>query len=262
MLTWIILPILGIVVGILSGMLGIGGGIILVPMLAMILPLITPNADIVVHLALGSSLACASLTLFSSSLAHKRNGNLDKRICYNSLPGIITGAIVGPYIVHLLPSEILRYIIGFILFAFAINMAFDYEIPASRKLPNTTVLLLSGLILALISSFAGLSGAALIIPYLLWFGLPIRRAVGTASMMGLPLSIVGMCSYMIVGYHTDNLPSGAIGYVYWPAVICIALTSVPAAQISAKFSANVPKEQLKRLLAILLTLVAAKMLFF
>lgn len=262
MLTWLVLPLLGIIVGALSGLLGIGGGIILVPMLATILPVLSIDQSVAIHLALGTSLACASLTLLSSSLAHKKNGNLNKEIFYSLLPGVIAGAVLGPYIVSLLPAEILKYIISILLFCLAVNMAFDYNIPSTRTLPNYAVLITSGLCIGLISSFAGLSGAVFIAPYLIWFGIPMRQSVGTAAMSGLPLSVVGMISYMAVGFYSGDLPLGAIGYVYWPAVIVISLTSMPTAQMAAKLSTKIPKEILKRLLAIVLTFVAAKMLFF
>jgi len=262
MLTWIVLPVLGAVVGTLSGLLGIGGGIVLVPMLATILPYLGVGSDVAIHLALGSALATSSFTLFSSGFAHKRHGNLDKHILYIFLPGIILGAIVGPYIVHLLPATLLRNIIGLMLLALAINMAFDYQIPHTRTLPNRFILLISVFVISLVSSFAGLSGAVFIVPYLVWFATPMRKSVGTAAMCGLPLSIVGMISYMVVGYNSQDLPAYSVGYVYWPAVILISLTSMPAAQLAAKFSSKLPKELLKRLLAIVLTIVACKMLFF
>jgi uncharacterized membrane protein YfcA len=260
--TWIVLLFLGLFVGILSGLLGIGGGIILVPMLATILPLVAVDQSVAVHLALGTSMACTSLTLLSTSIAHRSNGNLNQEVFYKILPGIIIGAIISPYLAHLLPAVALRHIIGFVLFALAINMAFDYEIPSTRKLPNRYFVILAGILIGLISSFSGLSGSVFVVPYLIWFGTSIRYAVGTAAMCGLVLSLAGMTSYMIVGYHTANLPDYAIGYVYLPAVILIAVTGMPMAQLSAKWSLKIPKEILKRLLAILLTFVAAKMLFF
>lgn len=262
MLSWIVLLLLGIVVGMLSGLLGIGGGIILVPILAIIFPYININPDVAVHLAIGTSLATASLTLFSSSLAHRRNGNLLNGVFYQFLPGIIVGAISGAFLAHMLSAVILRHIIGFLLCGLALNMAFDYEIPSTRKLPNQYYIILSGFVISLVSSFAGLSGAVFIVPYLIWFGTNMRYSVGTAAMCGLPLSFVAMCSHMLVGYNVENLPHYAVGYVYLPAAIVIAITSVPTAQFAAKLSLQLPKELLKRLLAMVLTFVAAKMLFF
>lgn len=262
MLTWLVFPLLGTIVGVLSGLVGIGGGIVLVPMLAMILPFLNINSEVAVHLALGTSLACASFTLWSSSITHRRHGNFEKKIFHKFLPGIILGAIMSPYIVHLLPAAILRTVIGIVLLLLAINIVVDYEIPPSRKLPGTVVLVLSSLIIGLLSAFAGLSGAVLITPYLMWFGVSMRKALGTAAMCGLLLAMVGMVSYMVVGYNIPNLPVGAVGYVYWPAVVFISITSVPAAQIAARMSTRLPKEFLKRLLAMVLTLVASKMLFF
>ncbi len=262
MYTWIIFPALGALVGTLSGLLGIGGGIILVPMLAMLFPILGIERDIAIHLALGTSLACTSLTLLSSSLAHKKNGSLDTEIFYQFLPGIILGATIGPYIVHLLPSVVLKYIIGLLLLSLAINMAFDYEIPSHRKMPNKYILMLSSFFISLLASFSGLSGSILIVPYLVWFGIPMRQSVGTAAMCGLPLSVVGMISYMIVGFGLKKLPFGAVGYVYWPAVLVIALTSVPMARLAATYSLKLPKEIIKRLLALLLGFVSAKILFF
>ncbi len=260
--SWMVLPLLGLVVGTLSGLLGIGGGVILVPMLVLILPYLGVSSDISVHMALGSSMATASMTLLSSVLVYNRRGVLDRNVFYRFLPGIVLGATAGPYIVHLLPSSVLKVIVGILMLALAINMAFDYEIPATRKLPGTLAMIISGLLVAIASSFAGLSGAALIVPYLVWFGLSMNQAIGIAATCGLPLSIIGMMSYMIVGFETKGLPLGAIGYVYWPAVIFIAITSVPAAQIAARWSFSVPKIILKRALAILFTFMASKMLFF
>lgn len=261
-MTWVVLPLLGAAVGILSGLLGIGGGIILVPMLTFILPILSVSKEVAIHIALGTSLACASLTLLSSSLAHYIKGNLNPDVFYKFLPGVVIGAMLGPYFVHLLPAQTLKYLIGGLLLGLAINMAFDYEIPANRKLPTRLVLFFWALFIGLISSFAGLSGAVLIVPFLIYFGIPMRNSVGTAAMCGLPLSIIGMISYMVVGFSVSGLPYGAVGYVYWPAVLVIALTSVPLAQYAAKLSSSIPKEQLKRLLAIVLTFVAAKMLLF
>jgi uncharacterized membrane protein YfcA len=262
LLTWLVLPSLGLIVGILSGLLGIGGGVILVPMLIMIFPLLNIDQSVVIHLSLGSALATATMTLSSSILAHHRNGIVDFTIFARFLPGIVIGAIIGPSIVHLLPVIVLRIIIGLLLFLLAFNMSFDYEIPVTRKMPSKGNMVVSGLFFGLIASFAGLSGAALIVPYLIWFGVSMHKAVGIAALCGLPLSIIGMITYMFVGYGMEHLPYGAIGYVYWPAVISIALTSVPAAQFAGRLSSRVPKVILKRLLAILFTLVGSKMLFF
>lgn len=262
MYTWVILPVLGLFVGSLSGLLGIGGGIVLVPMLAVLLPFIGIDKSVAIHLALGTSLACASLTLLSSSLAHKKNGTLNTEIFYRLLPGIIIGAVIGPYIVHLLPAIVLKYIIGLLLLALSINMALDYGIPPNRKMPDNYIVMFTSFCIGIISSFAGLSGAVLIVPYLAWYGIPMRQSVGTGAMCGMLLSLVGMMSYMAVGFGLDNLPYGAVGYVYWPAVIVIALTSVPMAQVAARYSLQLPKELLKRLLAILLAFVSAKILFF
>jgi uncharacterized membrane protein YfcA len=261
-MTWIILPSLGIIVGLLSGLLGIGGGVILVPMLVLILPVIGVGKDIAIHLALGSSLACTTFTLLSASLTHVSNGNIDRAVLRKLLPGIILGAIIGPGIVHFLPAELLRRIIGLLLFALAVNMAFDYKIPTHRKLPNIKIIIISTTIISIISTFAGLSGTVFIVPYLMWFAMPIRIAVGTATMCGLPLALIGMISYIFLGYNAPNLPDYALGYVYWPAIIMISLTSIPTTRIATKLALKVPKEIMKRLLAILLTLVSGEMLFF
>ncbi|MBP9722376.1 MAG: sulfite exporter TauE/SafE family protein, partial [Gammaproteobacteria bacterium] len=196
MLSWMILPLLGIIVGTLSGLLGIGGGVIMVPMLAMILPVLGVEPKIAIHLALGSSMATSFLTLLSSVIVYSRKGVVDREVFKSFLPGIIFGAVTGPCIVHLLSAVILKVIIGIIMLALACNMAFDYEIPATRKLPSKKIILISGLVIGVLSSFAGLSGAALIVPYLVWFGLGMSKAVGIAATCGLPLSFIGTLSYM------------------------------------------------------------------
>ena len=262
MLIWLGLVILGVLVGLISGLLGIGGGIISAPMLMLASPYMNIHPAVAMHLAVGTSLAISALTLISSLVQHYKNNNIDFGIFFQFLPGNMLGAIIGPYIVSSLPESILSKIIGILFIALAINMSFDFYNRTGVRLPKLPWMILSGFIFGMLATFVGVSGAIFIIPFLTLFGVALHKSVGVAAMCGVPLSFIGMFSNIYFGFHAQNLPEGATGFVYWPAVFAITITSMPISYWAAKKSNKMPIVLLKKSLAVLLVIIAIKMLFF
>lgn len=252
--------LIGIIAGTLSGMLGIGGGVIVIPLLVVIYKLqnFAPNA--IMHLAAGTSLAVMILNASSSIYAHTRH-KIEIWPTYKKLAlGIIIGTIIGALLSHNLSSTVLEIIFGIFMLLVSIQMLFGKKPKASRKLPGP--LLTNSIAFAIggKSGLLGIGGGAITIPFLHYCNVPIRNIVGISAACSLTIAIIGSISFALTGMHTPNLPPWSIGYIYLPAVLGIALTGPLFARFGAKISHKLPKETLKKILAIVLLLMAIKML--
>jgi uncharacterized membrane protein YfcA len=255
------LATLGVVVGFAAGLLGVGGGGILVPMLTGIYL----SADIVpshaVHLALGTSMASIIMTTFSSAFSHYKNHNIDWSCVKAMVPLIIVGAISISFLIPIINTTFLAVFFSLFMFIISIRLFINKQPPAVTK--NKISPKLAGLGIGSISTLVAIGGAALIVPYLISRGLEMRRAIGSSAAIGFPIAISGTIGYAINGHiSVDELANNQaiIGFVHIPSVIIISLFGFMMAPLGVKMSNNLPVKVLKKLFAILLVCLSIKML--
>lgn len=257
-----LLALTGAASGILAGLLGVGGGLVIVPALAAILPLVGVPASHVMHMAVATSLATILLTSLSSVVAHHRHGGVLWPVFWKLGPGIAVGAALGAQVADLLPASTLRLVFAVFVFVVAAQMGFGLQPTARRGLPGAAATTGTGMVFGCISGVIGIGGGSMVVPFLSWCSVPIPKAVGTSAACGLPIALGGALGAMVAGADTANLPAYSTGYVYWPALVVIALVSMALAPFGANLSHRLPVKVLKKIFATFLTLVGAKMLLF
>lgn len=250
---------IGAVAGVLAGLLGVGGGLVIVPALVFVFHQQGLPADWVPHLALGTSLASIVFTSLSSCRAHHRAQNVDWGVVRHISPGIVLGTLCGSLLAAQLSPVFLK--VFFVVFAtlVSIQMGFGLRPPARGALPGWPGMGLAGGVIGAVSSWVGIGGGSLSVPFLSWCQVPLKRAIGTSSAIGLPIALAGAVGYVLAGWGKPGLPAASLGLVYLPALAGIVLTSVLCAPLGAYWALKAPVAALKRGFALLLLLGAIKM---
>jgi len=252
----------GALAGFLAGLLGIGGGMVLVPALIFSFEAQGVSPNVLTHLAIGTSLASIVLTSISSVRTHHAQGGVDVDLFKRLAIGLLIGSWVGAQIAHALPARTLQLIIGFFAVWTGLKMFRGSKpVPADAPAPGAMELNVMGGLIGVASAIFGIGGGSLMVPYLVKKGVAMRRAVGTAAACGFPIAIAGMVGFIYSGWGLRELPAGSTGYIYWPALAGIALTSMVAAHGGALMAHRLPAQQLKRAFGILLVLVGVRFLF-
>lgn len=260
---WLILMCLGLgaVVGLLAGLLGIGGGLLIVPALVWLLPHIGIGTELVMHIALATSLACIVLTSGSSARSHLRLGNVDISLVKLLAPGMILGGLAGSAVAEWVPTVWLPKIFAGIVLLLALQMLLSLKVSGRHPLPGGTKIVGSGSIIGLVASLAGIGGGSLTVPYLSWYGVEMRRAIGTAAFCGSIIAVAGMAGFIVAGSGAASLPPYSVGYVYLPALLGVVCTSVLTTRFGARMVSSLPTQTLKKIFAIFLLFIGGKMLF-
>ena len=251
---------LGMLTGTLAGMLGIGGGLIIVPVLSALLTGIAGiSHELAMPMAIATSLFTIIVTGFFSAKAHYSLGNIMPRVIVLSGTGIAVGAIAGAQLASMLPADILTKVFAGLVILIAAQMVFGKR-TASNKTYTPAILVTVGAIVGTISALMGIGGGALLVPALVWFQVPIRQAIGCAAVSGLVIALFGTGSFIHAGWNLPGLPDWSLGYVYLPAGFGIMATSIFTAGFGARLGQNMPTELLKKILAGLLVLVSIRMI--
>jgi len=253
--------ILGAFVGFLAGLLGIGGGLLIVPALVYLLPPLGVPNNIVMPMALGTSLATIVVTSATAVRAHHKNRNIPWSLTRKIMSVIAVGALIGAFIADKLSTQTLTIIFATAVIVLALYMLASIRKTKARKMPSVKVLQLISLFTGIMASLMGIAGGAILVPALSYFGMQLRQTIGVATACGLVVATFGSVGYIITGLNQDNLPSGSVGYIYLPALLGISLTSTFFARIGVKMAADVPVRTLKKGFAIFLILVAIKMIW-
>jgi len=252
---------LGVVAGILAGLLGIGGGVVIVPVLFWILG---ANAEIpaahLMHIALGTSLATIVITSLSSILAHHRRGAVQWPIVWKLAPSLVIGTLLGAVIADALPSDGLRLFFAVFILLVSVQLGLDIQVSPHRQVPGKSGLGIAGLVIGKLSALVGIGGGTLTVPFLLWCNVPIRHAVATSAAGGFPIAVAGTMGFMATGWYVGDLPAWSSGYIYWPAFVAIAPVSLLFAPLGAKLAHTLPVDLLKRFFAVYLAVVGVNML--
>jgi uncharacterized membrane protein YfcA len=244
----------------MAGLLGIGGGLIVVPALLFLLPSAGISPSIVMHLALATSLASIIVTSGSSALNHFRLGNIDMFVVKWLMPGVVVGGFLGANVAEWIPSQYLPKVFGIIVLCLAVQMLFSIKATKERTMPSGVVTTVIGTGIGMVSSLAGIGGGSLSVPFLNRHGIEMRRAVGSSSVCGCFIAMSGMVGFILHGAQVESLPAFSIGYVYLPALIAITSTSMLTTKIGARLATNLPTVTLKKIFALFLIFVAGTML--
>jgi len=257
---FVLYALLGAVAGTSAGLLGIGGGLIMVPALLMIFPEIGITGDHMVHMAIGTSLAAIVFASISSVYIHHTHGGVMWKLFAKVAPGVVLGAVLGSAIAHYLPGDILKRIFGILEIMIALYMAFGRPPAPSRQLPGLVPLGGIGLGVGSIAAIMGMGGGAMTTPFFLWCNVAARNAIATSAAVGLPTAIAGSIGYVLTGWHQSGLPDWSLGYVYLPALLGIVIFSTIFAPVGAKLAHRLPAKTLKRIFAFVLMGLGVNML--
>lgn len=252
--------LVGAMAGLIAGMLGLGGGVVIVPALALVFPLLGVPPEVLMQLAIGTSLAVIVPTSMSSTWAHYRRGAVDGRLVRLLLPGLVPGAVLGGWLADKLPSTLLSRIFGVFVLGVATQIFFNATAPGRRPLPGSAALLGTGAVIGTASTLLGIGGGSLTVPFLNYCHIDMRRAVATSSACGLVLGVVGAAVFLWAGRDHPGLPPHAVGYLYLPAFFGIAAASVLTAPLGARLAHSLPVPTLKRVFAVFLALAGLRML--
>lgn len=251
----------GAFVGFAAGLLGIGGGLIIVPVLATALTYFIDSSQ-VVHFAIATSLATILVTSFSSALAHHKHGAVRWDIFKLLAFGVLAGAFIGGWFSQYFASNTLSKIFGVLELLIALNMLLALKPNPSRELPGLAGNTAAGGVIGNLSSLVGIGGGTLTTPYLVWNNVSMHQAIATSTAVSLPVALAGTIGYVFAGLQATDLPAYTTGYIYWPAFLGIIVASVFTAPIGAKMAHKLPVKVLKRGFGVFLLLLAIKMLFF
>ncbi len=248
--------LIGILSGLFAGLFGTGGGILVVPALILLFTQLELGGDWVPHLAIGTSLATILGTGAASTHAHHRRGGVRWDLFVKLAPGILLGAWTGAGLAAFLPELWLkRFFAGFLVFV-GLRMLIRQRPHRVRGLPGTGGLQLAGGGIGMLSALVGIGGGSLTVPFLSGRGLELRQAVGTSAACGLPIALAGTLGFVVAGWGRAGLPELGTGFVYWPAVGVILLTSMPAAPMGAHLAHALPVAVLRRLFGLMLLAIA------
>lgn len=256
------LAVLGLCTGFLAGLLGIGGGMLMVPFITLIMTGRGVSPDLSVKVAIATSMATIIFTSVSSVRAHHKRGAVRWDVVWRLAPGIVMGAAVASMGVFsvLKGSSLALFFALFVAFS-ATQMLLDRKPAPSRTLPGTGGQLAAGGVIGFLSGLVGAGGGFVSVPFLTWCNVVIHQAVATSAALGFPIALANVLGYVIAGQSVEGLPTGALGYVYLPALAVIATASVLMAPMGVKAAHAMPVKQLKRVFAIILYMLAAYMLY-
>ena len=253
--------VLGSAAGLLAGMLGVGGGLIIVPALAFSFSHLSFNQQQIMPLALATSLATIIITSISSIRAHQKKQAILWPLFKKLSPTILIGAFLGGLIATYLPSTGLRIFFATYATLVAIQLYLGKQPTEGRNNYSTASTAVAGITIGSISSIVGIGGGSMTVPYLLWNGTSIRNAVATSSAIGLPIAIAGVIGYLSRSYQLDHLPAYSLGYIYLPAFFGIIVSSSLLAPVGAKLAHQLPVDTLKKFFAVMMLIIGLKMFF-
>lgn len=252
---------LGSITGILAGLFGVGGGLILVPVLLMSFDAQQFGIGQTMHLALGTSMATIIFTSLASMRKHHHHGAVNWQVVRRITPGILLGTALGALLASSIPAKGLGIFFALFVYFTAAHILLGKNPHPSRQLPGAAGMTVAGILTGTISSLVSIGGGAIVVPFLIWCNVSIRHAIGTASAIGFPIAIGGTLGYILTGQHATGLPAPSLGYVYLPAMFWIALASVLTAPLGARAAHRMKVELLRKLFAVLLIALATRLLW-
>jgi uncharacterized protein len=255
------LALLGTCTGFLAGLLGIGGGMLMVPFLTFILSSKGFPQDYTVKMAVATSLATICFTSLSSVRAHHQRGAVLWNVARLLAPGILVGSLFGAQIAVSLPGKMLSVLFALFVGFSATQMFLDRKPKPTRTLPKGPGMFAMGGLIGMLSSVVGAGGAFISVPFMTWCNVKIHNAVGTSSALGFPIALAGTLGYAWAGFGMPQMPPGSVGYIYLPALVIISIASMAMAPLGARTAHRMDIRPLKKVFAAVLYGLAAYFLF-
>ena len=257
----VILAFTGAIAGVISGLLGVGGGIVIVPVLFFVFLALDIEEEVRMHVAVGTSLATIIFTGFMSARSHFKKGSVDKDLLKRWGPAVALGVIIGTIVGGNVSGEVLTLVFAIVAAIVAINMAFKpSEASQKRAMPKSPMKEFLAFIIGLFSVMMGIGGGTLSVPILSYFAYPIRKAVGTASAIGLIIAIPGTLGYLWFGLGAEDLPPFSLGYVNLAGLIAIIPTSMLTAPLGAKIAHTISPTALRYCFSAFLAITSIRMI--
>lgn len=257
----LVLLAMGCFGGFSAGLLGIGGGMVLVPFMTMIFTARGFAPGLIVHMAIATSLATILFTSLSSMRAHHRHGAVLWRVARLLSPGIVIGSFIGPWIGKQMDTAALALFFGVFVAFSATQMLFNRRPEGTRELPGAAGMLAAGGVVGVLSGLVGAGGGFVSIPFMTWCSIRIHNAVATSAALGFPIALAGTVANVLYGWNEPGLPEGALGFVWLPALAIVVVASMLVAPLGAKLAHRLPVLRLKRIFACILYALAAYMLW-
>ncbi len=262
---WWVYLLIGALVGFMAGLLGIGGGMVLVPIMLFTFGAQGAGAGFppehLMHMALATAMATIPFTSMSSVRAHHARGGVDWHIVISMLPGLALGAALGTFVAGSVPGRPLAIFFAAFIFYAATSMFFDLRPKGTFRLPGRVGLAFVGTLVSFLATFLAAGAAFMTIPFMAACNVPLKRAVGTAAAIGFPLGLAATVGYILAGLKAGPMPPHSLGFVYLPALALIVLPSMLTAPIGARVSQSMPVKQLRIVFALSLYGIAIRMLF-
>ena len=252
----------GSIAGFIAGLLGIGGGMIIVPVVLWVLQMKgLGGIEHAQHLAVGTSFAIMVFTTFSSVMAQQRKGSVDWAVVRRMAPGMVVGVIIGSMLAKRLSNEALQVFFIVFVVLVALKTLTDAKPKPTRSLPGPAGLAAVGSLFGMASSWVGIGGGSLSVPFMLYCNVPVRTAVGTSAGLAWPIAVAGAVGYLYSGWNVAGLPEGTLGFWYLPAVAVLSVATMLFAPLGVKAAHKLPPEKLKLAFGVLLLVIAARMLW-
>lgn len=241
-------------------MLGLSGGVITVPSLVLIFHLTGYPQSILMHTAIGTSLAAMVLNGMASTYAHHRRSSVMWDIVFVMIPGLILGCLLGAFFAHFLSGIVLQIIFGVFIALLGAHVLFSKSKKKGTEKPDKSLYTWIGIGIGFLSSLLGIGGGVFMVPLLLAFNHPEKKAVGTSAAMGLLITTLAALGYLYFGLQQSTPPT-SLGYIYLPAFILIGLTTIFFAPLGAKFAHQIEGNKLRKIFASILILIGILMIF-
>ncbi len=253
--------LLGAIAGLISGLFGLGGGVILVPALAWLFTSEGFPPNLIMQMAVATSLATIIATSISSMWAHHKAKAVNWEMVFQLVPGIVVGSLVGAYLAGQLSTVLLKQIFALFLITVSMQLFFQLQPETGEKVLTKIQKRVGGLFIGTVSALLGIGGGSITVPFLIHSKVPARKAVAISSACGLPIALSGSLGYLIVGWNVEGLPANSFGYLYLPALLGIISSSVLTAPMGAKLAHQLPAKMLKRWFSLLLVMIGLKLLY-
>lgn len=252
--------LLGAGAGFLAGLFGVGGGLVLVPVLLLLFDAQHFPAAHLMHLALGTAMATILFTALASARKHHQHGAVNWRAVRQITPGILSGTALGSLSAAAIPASALAIFFALFVYFAAAQILLDVRPKPSRELPGFAGMSSVGVFTGWVSSLVSIGGGTVVVPFLVWCNLPLRNAIGTSAAIGFPVAVGGTLGYIATGWEVHVLPAPSLGFVYLPALLGIALASLLTAPLGAMAAHRMNVGLLRKLFAVLLIMLATRLL--
>ena len=261
MVLWILYPVFGSIAGLIAGLLGVGGGVVIVPMLVFLFTAQGFPPEHIMQLALGTSLGSIMFTSVSSFRAHHKRGAVHWDIVKSITPGILIGTFAGSWVAARLSTTFLKGFFVCFLYYVGLQMLLNFKPKPTRQLPGPVGMSGVGGVIGGVSSLVGIGGGSLSVPFMSWCNVPVHHAIGTSAAIGFPIAVAGTLGYLVNGLGVAGLPAMSLGFLDLPALAGIAVFSMLMAPLGARLAHNLPVLTLKRVFAAFIIVIATRMVW-